>query len=29
VYWEAEGLTQPKPAPAKYMDLSYQQKAGV
>lgn len=28
VYWEAEGLTTPKGAPEKYMDLSYQQRAG-
>lgn len=28
VYWQAEGLTRPKGAPDKYMDLSYQQKAG-
>ncbi|MDP1536038.1 MAG: ABC transporter substrate-binding protein [Burkholderiales bacterium] len=29
VYWEAEGLQTPKGAPAKYMDLSYQQRAGL
>jgi len=29
VYWEAEGLPEPKGAPAKYMDLSYQQRAGL
>jgi len=29
VYWEAEGLQRPKGAPAKYMDLSYQQRAGL
>jgi ABC-type nitrate/sulfonate/bicarbonate transport system substrate-binding protein len=28
VYWEAEGLATPKGAPEKYMDLSYQQRAG-
>lgn len=28
VYWEAEGLTTPKGTPEKYMDLSYQQRAG-
>jgi len=28
VYWQAEGLTRPKGTPDKYMDLSYQQKAG-
>ena len=28
VYWEAEGLATPKRAPEKYMDLSYQQRAG-
>lgn len=28
VYWEAEGLDTPKGAPEKYMDLSYQQRAG-
>lgn len=26
VYWEAEGLTTPRGAPEKYMDLSYQQR---
>ncbi|MBX3664266.1 MAG: ABC transporter substrate-binding protein [Burkholderiales bacterium] len=29
VYWQAEGLQTPKGAPDKYMDLSYQQKAGL
>jgi len=29
VYWEAEGLKTPKGAPEKYMDLSYQQRAGI
>ncbi len=29
VYWEAEGLPAPKGAPEKYMDLSYQQRAGL
>lgn len=29
VYWQAEGLTTPKGAPEKYMDLSYQNKAGL
>lgn len=29
VYWEAEGLSTPKGAPEKYMDLSYQQRAGL
>ncbi|MBX3651857.1 MAG: ABC transporter substrate-binding protein [Burkholderiales bacterium] len=29
VYWQAEGLQVPKGAPAKYMDLSYQNKAGL
>jgi ABC-type nitrate/sulfonate/bicarbonate transport system substrate-binding protein len=28
VYWAAEGLATPKGAPEKYMDLSYQQRAG-
>ncbi len=28
VYWQAEGLPLPKGAPEKYMDLSYQQRAG-
>ncbi len=29
VYWQAEALPLPKGAPAKYMDLSYQQRAGL
>jgi len=29
VYWQAEGLTVPKGEPGKYMDLSYQQRAGI
>jgi ABC-type nitrate/sulfonate/bicarbonate transport system substrate-binding protein len=29
VYWQAEGLPLPKGAPEKYMDLSYQQRAGL
>ncbi|MDH4294231.1 MAG: ABC transporter substrate-binding protein [Betaproteobacteria bacterium] len=29
VYWEAEGLPEPRGVPAKYMDLSYQQRAGL
>lgn len=29
VYWQAEGLTVAKGAPDKYMDLSYQQRAGL
>lgn len=29
VYWQAEGLTVPKGEPGKYMDLSYQQRAGL
>jgi ABC-type nitrate/sulfonate/bicarbonate transport system substrate-binding protein len=29
VYWQAEGLTVPKGEPGKYMDMSYQQRAGV
>ncbi len=29
VYWDAEGLAAPKGVPAKYMDLSYQQRAGL
>jgi ABC-type nitrate/sulfonate/bicarbonate transport system substrate-binding protein len=28
VYWQAEGLTIPKGEPGKYMDLSFQQRAG-
>lgn len=29
VYWQAEGLQTPKGNPEKYMDLSYQQRAGL
>ncbi|MCE3000558.1 MAG: hypothetical protein LW892_12080 [Betaproteobacteria bacterium] len=29
VYWQAEGLTRPKGSPEQYMDLSYQQRAGL
>lgn len=29
VYWQAEGLTIPKGEPGKYMDLSFQQRAGI
>ena len=29
VYWQAEGLTVPKGEPGKYMDLSFQQRAGI
>ena len=29
VYWQAEDLPLPKGAPEKYMDLSYQQRAGI
>lgn len=29
VYWQAESLQAPKGAPEKYMDLSYQQRAGL
>ncbi len=29
VYWEAEGLRTPQGAPSRYMDLSYQQRAGI
>lgn len=29
VYWQAAGLTVPKGEPGKYMDLSYQQRAGI
>lgn len=29
VYWQAEGLPLPKGAPEKYMDLSYQHRAGL
>lgn len=29
VYWQAEGLALPKGEPGKYMDLSFQQRAGI